>query len=247
MGFFYRTYVISIVLVMHLIPAAGQKYNFLDPQSGPKYSYQAGVGIYQQVFYANYYVIGDTLTMDFNGRTSDIRLGSVFLVNRIIKKNFNLETGFRTYDIYYWYRVGTTPKPSGFYIEKLGYVRAMGVDIPLNAELTLLRRFYVKAGLSLSLFHLQKNPDESFSDTPQLNEPYNNLKHTFKPVLFNYGFGAGVIIGRFDLGTYLIASKTKVNNRFKINGKPYGYLYNTVFTTNISLTYHFKLSRKKKQ
>jgi hypothetical protein len=212
-----------------------------------KLSYQVGVGGADQLFHANEFVIRQphVVTVDYGDPQNETRLSLYLLMNWQILKRLNLETGLRYYDIWYDYYVNYTPPNWSLGYRFAGDVRSTVFTLPLNAEFGLIRPFYIKGGLSLSIAFPERRGDATFQTVPsEVSEIYNGLRDIFsKRIVLNRDLGIGLILWRFDIAVVISTSMTKVAHRYETQQQSYSF-YTKVNTTQIAFTYHFQARKK---
>lgn len=212
-----------------------------------KISYQVGVGGADQFFHANEFVIRQPhyVTVDYGDPMNETQLSLYLLVNWQLLKRLNVETGLRYYDIRYDYYVGYTRPGLGLGYRFAGEARSDVFTLPLNAELGLIRPFYIKGGVSLSIAFLKNRPDASFQSVPpEVSEIFNRLHDTFnKRLVLNRDLGIGIILWRFDIAVVNSTSLTQVAHRYETPQQREAF-YTKVSTTQIAITYHFTTKKK---
>ena len=211
-----------------------------------KVSYQLGVGASDQLFHAREFVIRQphVVTIDYGDPLNETRLSLYLLINWQILKRLNLETGLRYYDIWYDYYVNYTPPNWSAGYRFAGDVRSSVFTLPLNAEFGI-RPFYLKGGVSLSIAFPQQRGDATFYTVPpEVSEIYNGLRDVFsKRLVLNRDIGIGLILWRFDIAVINSTSMTKVAHRYETPDQSYSF-YTKVSTTQIAITYHFRVRKK---
>lgn len=259
----HRAFFICLLLILSRSSNTyGQYYDriFRAKKSGPhqrsdsinnkrKLSYQVGVGAADQGFHANEFVIRQPhhVTVDYGDPLNETQLSLYLLMNWQISKRLNLETGLRYYKIWYDYYVNFTPPGWSLGYRFAGDVRSTVFTLPLNAEFALIRPFYVKGGVSLSIAFPERRSDVAFQTVPpEISEIYNGLRDVFnKRIVLNRDLGVGVILWRFDIAVTNSTSMTKVAHSYKTQQQNYSF-YTKVSTTQVAITYHFQ-ARKKAQ
>jgi hypothetical protein len=225
--------------------AAHQRSDSTD--NNKKLSYQVGVGAADQLFHANEFVIRQphNVAVDYGDPLNETRLSLYLLMNWQILKRLNLETGLRYYDIWYDYYVNYTPPNWSLGYRFAGDVRSTVFTLPLNAELGLIRPFYIKGGVSLSIAFPERRGDATFHTVPpEISEIYNGLRDVFnKRIVLNRDLGVGIILWRFDLAVVNSTSMTKVAHRYNAQQQSHPF-YTKVSTTQVAVTYHFQTRKK---
>lgn len=212
-----------------------------------KLSYQIGIGAADQVFHAREFVIPQPyhVTVDYGDPLNEPQLSLYLLMNWQVLKRLNLETGLRYYAIWYDYYVNYTPPNWSLGYRFAGDVRSTVFTVPLNAELGLIRPFYVKAGLSVSIAFPEHRGDVTFQTVPsEVSEIYNGLRDVFSQrIVLNRDLGVGLILWRFDIAVVNSTSMTKVAHRYETQQQSYPF-YTKISTTQVAITYHFQIRKK---
>ncbi len=232
----------------HMFRAKGTAYQQSDSADKKKtFSYQVGIGAADQLFHANEFVIRQPhyVTVDYGDPLNETRLSLYLLMNWQILKRLNLETGLRYYDIWYDYYVNYTPPTWSLGYRFAGDVRSAVFTLPLNAEFALIRPFYIKGGLSLSIAFPERRGDITFhSLPPEVSDIYNGLRDVFsKRIVLNRDLGIGLILWRLDIAVVNSTSMTKVAHRYETQQQNYSF-YTKVSTTQVAITYHFQARKK---
>ncbi len=232
----------------HTFRAKGTAHQRSDStEKKKKLSYQVGIGAADQLFHANEFVIRQPhfVTVDYGDPLNETRLSLYLLMNWQILKRLNLETGLRYYDIWYDYYVNYTPPNWSLGYRFAGDVRSTVFTLPLNAEFGLIRPFYIKGGLSLSIAFPERRGDVTFHTVPpEVSDIYNGLRDAFsKRIVLNRDLGIGLILWRFDIAVVNSTSMTKVAHRYETPQQSYSF-YTKVNTTQVAITYHFQMRKK---
>jgi hypothetical protein len=209
-------------------------------------SYQIGVGAADQQFHANEFVIRQpqSVTVDYGDPLNEPRLSLYLLMNWQLLKRLNLEAGLRYYDIWYDYYVNYTPPNWRLGYRFAGDVRTTVFTLPINAEFAVIRPFYVKAGLSLSMAFQERRGDVTFQTVPtEISDIYNGLRDVFsKRIVLNRDVGIGLVLWRLDIAIINSTSMTEVANRYETPLQGYSF-YTKVSTTQVAITYHFQIKK----
>ena len=209
-------------------------------------SYQIGVGAADQQFHANEFVIRQpqSVTVDYGDPLNEPQLSLYLLMNWQVLRRLNLETGLRYYDIWYDYYVNYTPPNWSLGYRFAGDVRTTVFTIPINAEFAVIRPFYVKAGLSLSIAFPQHRGDVMFQTVPtEISDIYNGLRDVFsKRIVLNRDLGIGLVIWRLDIAVVNSTSISEVANKYETQQQGYSF-YTKVSTTQVAITYHFRIKK----
>lgn len=252
-------FICSLLIISHSSTTYGQYYDRMfrakvtahqrsdSTDKKKNLSYQVGIGGADQLFNAREFVIRQphSVTVDYGDPLNETQLSLYLLMNWQILKRLNLETGLRYYDIRYDYYVNYTPPSWSVGYRFAGEVRSIVFTLPLNAELGLIRPFYVKGGLSLSIAFPERRGDVTFHTVPpEVSEIYNGLRDVFnKRIVLNRDLGIGLILWRFDIAVINSTSITKVAHRYETQHQSYSF-YTKVNTTQVAIAYHFRAGRK---
>jgi hypothetical protein len=185
------------------------------------------------------------VTVDYGDPLNETQLSVYLLMNWQILKRLNLETGLRYYGIWYDYYVNYTPPGWSLGYRFASDVRTTVFTLPVNAEFSVIRPFYVKGGVSLSIAFPERRGDVMFQTVPpEISEIYNGLRDVFrKRVVLNRDLGVGLILWRLDIAVINSTSMTKVAHRYKIQQQSYPF-YTKISTTQVAITYHFQAGKK---
>ncbi len=203
---------------------------------------KVGFGMGYAQFTGNGYLI-DTITIRPDNRRDESRLIFSVAYRHLITKKIDIEVGLTIKTTFYTYYAGQEFPPFGI-LEKVGFVQSRVFNVPINIGYNIKKWCYMKGGLSTSFAKLNLQPDYYFNDMPGVNEIYNQTKHIFKPVFFNYGFGFGFRFWRLDLSYYHAQSFTDISDPLYYHGETY-YVFTGMKTNQIELAYLINLNRKK--
>ena len=202
-------------------------------------SLQIGFGMHQDVHFGSNQVIDSILIGPYSIKDGYRPIGMISYQKRF-KDKFEIEVGFSYSNTYYSYVVGIYNQTFNSFTEKVGVRTAHTLTFPININITLTNKFYVKAGLSASLGILGSSNPLYFNDTPEINDIYNSMQNIFKPNSVNYGFGGGYKIGRFDIVYFRKVSIGIMTKAIIVNNKEYE-IFRKFYSNTISLIYNFLL------
>jgi hypothetical protein len=202
-------------------------------------SLQIGFGMHQDVHFGSNHVI-DSILIGPNSIKDGYRPIGMITYQKRFKEKFEIEIGFSYSKTYYSYIVGIYNPTFNSFTEKVGVRSSHTLTFPLNINIALTNKLYVKAGLSVSLGILGSSNPIYFNKTPEINDIYNSMQNIFKPNSINYGFGGGYKIWRFDIVYFRKVSIGKVTNTINVNNKEYE-IFGKFYSNTISLFYNFIL------
>lgn len=206
---------------------------------GQNASLQIGFGMHQDVHYGlNQFV--DSILIGPYSINDDYRPIGMISYQKRFKDKFEIEIGVSYSNTYYSYIVGIYNPTFNSFTKKVGVRRAYTFTFPVNINISLTNRLYVKAGLSASLGILGSNNPIYFNNTPEINDIYNSMQNIFKPNSINYGFGGGYKIRRFDIVYFRKVSIGKVTKTINVNNREYE-IFDKFYSNTISLFYNFIL------
>jgi hypothetical protein len=163
-------------------------------------------------------------------------IGAISFQKRINNK-FEIETGINYSKTYFSYLVGIYDPTFNSFTKKVGGRVANTFTFPININIALTNKLYVKAGLSVSLGVLGSSNPIYFNNTPEINDIYNSMQNIFKPNSINYGFGCGYKIWKFDLVYFRKVAMNKVAKPINVNNADYK-IFDRFSSNSISLFYN---------
>lgn len=202
-------------------------------------SLQIGFGMHQDVHFGVNHIIDSILIGPYSIKDGYRPIGMISYQKRL-NDRFEIELGFSYSNTYHSYIVGIYNPTFQSFTEKVGVRRAYTFTFPVNINILLTNKLYVKAGLSASLGILSSNNPINFNDTPEINDIYNSMQNIFKPNSINYCFGGGYKIRRFDIVYFRKAPIGKVTKTINVNNKEYE-IFGKFYSNTISLFYNFIL------
>jgi hypothetical protein len=220
--------VISIILFMVSIQIYSQNN-----------SLQIGFGMHQDLhFGVNQFI--DSILIGPNSIKDDYRPIAMISYQKRFKDKFEIEVGINYSNTYYSYIVGIYNPTFKSYTRKVGVRTSHTFTFPVNINISLTNKLYVKAGLSASLGILGSNSPIYFNNTPEINDVYNSMQNIFKPNSINYGYGGGYKIRRFDIVYFRKVAISKVTEAIKVNNREYE-IFGKFYSNTVSLFYNFRL------
>ena len=202
-------------------------------------SLQIGFGMHQDVHFGLNRVI-DSILIGPNSITDDFRPIGMISYQKRFNDKLEIEIGFSYSNTYYSYIVGIYNPAFNSFTKKVGVRRAHTFTFPVNINIALTTKLYVKAGLSASFGILGSSNPIYFNNTPAINDIYNSMQNIFRPNSINYGFGGGYKIRGFDIVYFRKVSIGKVTNAINVNNKEYE-IFGKFYSNTISLFYNFIL------
>ena len=200
---------------------------------------QIGFGMHQDVHFGLNRVI-DSILIGPNSITDDFRPIGMISYQKRFNDKLEIEIGFSYSNTYYSYIVGIYNPAFNSFTKKVGVRRAHTFTFPVNINIALTNKLYVKAGLSASFGILGSSNPIYFNNTPAINDIYNSMQNIFRPNSINYGFGGGYKIMGFDIVYFRKVSIGKVTNAINVNNKEYE-IFGKFYSNTISLFYNFIL------
>lgn len=223
---------INIVIITTLFLASVQLYS-------QNSSIQVGFGMHQDVHLGSTIILDSILIEPYSIKDEFRPIGTVSYQKKF-KDKFEIEIGLSYSKIYNSYIVGLYNTYFNSFTRKVGVRVAYTFTLPLNLNIELTKRLYIKAGLSASLGILKSSNPVYFDKTPEINDIYNSMQNIFKPNSINYGFGGGYKIWRFDIVYFRKVSIGKMTKPIKVNKKEYE-IFGKFYSNTISLFYNFTL------
>jgi len=202
-------------------------------------SLQIGFGMHQDVHFGSNHVIDSILIGPYSIKDGYRPIGMISYQKKFNDK-IEIEVGFTYSKTYYDYIVGIYNPTFKSFTSKVGVRTAHTLNFPININIAITKKLYVKAGLSASIGILGSSNSIYFNDTPEINDIYNSMQSIFKPNSVNYGFGGGYKIYRFDIVYFRKAPIGKVTKTIIVNNKVYE-IFGKFYSNTISLFYTFKL------
>jgi hypothetical protein len=202
-------------------------------------SLQIGFGMHQDVHFGSNHVI-DSIFIGPYSIKDDYRPIGMISYQKKFKEKIEIEVGFSYSKTYYSYIVGIFNPTFNSFTRKVGVRTAHTLTFPININIALTKKLYVKAGLSATIGILGSSNPIYFNDTPEINDIYNSMQNIFKPNSVNYGFGGGYKIYRFDIVYFRKSAISKVTKAIIVNNKEYE-IFGKFYSNTISLFYTFKL------
>jgi hypothetical protein len=158
---------------------------------------------------------------------------------------FSFETGVRYFAMYHAYSIAGFHSGFGDFVSKVGGVKSNTINTSVSLGYAVLNRLTLKAFLSASFCIIEKGADREFQDVPKVNDFYNSVKHTFKPVYLNYGWGLGYRIWKVEVSYLFSRSFSSVSNPVPYKGGNYP-LYQNLTSHFIEVAYVFPTNKKDK-
>ena len=200
---------------------------------------QIGFGMHEDVHFGSNYVI-DSIFIGPYSIKDDYRPIGMISYQKKVKDKIEIEVGFSYSKTYYSYIVGSYNPSFNSFTRKVGVRAAHTLTFPININIAITKKLYVKAGLSATIGILGSSNPIYFNDTPEINDIYNSMQNIFTPNSVNYGFGGGYKIYRFDIVYCRKVSIGKVTKAIIVNNKEYE-IFGKFYSNTISLLYSFKL------
>ena len=224
----------NIVIITILLFISIQLYS-------QKSSLQFGFGMHQDVHFGSNHVI-DSILIGPNSIKDDYRPIGIISYQKRFKDKFEIEIGLSYSMTYHSYIVGLYNPVFNSFIKKVGISRAHTFIIPININIPLTNKLYVKAGLAASLGILDSNNQVTFDNSPTLDNIYNSMQNIYNSNSINYGFGFGYKVRRFDIVFFRKVSFGKVTKPINVNNKEYE-IFGKFYSNTISLFYNFILKK----
>ncbi|MCF6240970.1 MAG: hypothetical protein L3J74_06440 [Bacteroidales bacterium] len=221
---------IVIIIILFLTPV--QLYS-------QKSFIQIGFGMHQDIHMGATLIL-DTILIEPYSIKDEYRPTGMISYQKRFKDKFEIEIGFGYSITYYGYIVGLYNSVFNSFTKKIGTRAAHTFTFPINVNISLTKRLYVKTGISATLGILKPSKPIYFNDTPEINGIYNSMQNIFKPNSINYGFGLGYKIWRFDIVYFRKNTIGKVTKPININNKDYE-VFGRFYSNTFSIFYNFML------